>query len=291
MTDQGRETDTLVLAAVRRLMRPVVRALIHFGVTYPALCQVLKSLFVEVAAADFPLAGKEQTDSRITLLTGVHRKDVKRLRQDPAEAAALPHAASLGAQVLGVWLGDPAYSDAGGQPRVLPRTSDTEGEPSFDRLVSSVSKDVRPRAVLDDWVASGIVRVLPDDHLALDARAFVPRADFTGLAYYFGRNLRDHAAASAHNLIGHGRPMFERAVFYDRLTEGSVAALEAAARERGMALLTELNRQALAHADRDEGRSDADRRFTVGVYAYFGPDRPDGPDGTDTAVPTGEAVS
>jgi hypothetical protein len=46
--------------------------------------------------------------------------------------------------------------------------------------------------------------------------AFVPRDDFADLAYYFGRNLRDHIAASGHNLAGNEPPMLERAVYYEK---------------------------------------------------------------------------
>ena len=66
--------------AVRALLRPLVRLLISKGVGLPAFMELVKDAYVDVAVNEFPVGEKKQTDSRISLLTGVHRKDVKRLR-------------------------------------------------------------------------------------------------------------------------------------------------------------------------------------------------------------------
>ena len=50
----------------------------------------------------------------------------------------------------------------------------------------------------------------------------MPRQGFDELAFYFGRNLAEHIAASAHNLAGEEAPLLERAVYYDGLTPDSV---------------------------------------------------------------------
>ena len=72
-----------VQQALTRVLRPLVKLMLAQGITYPAVSEVLKELFVEVADRDFRIAGKAQTDSRVSLLSGVHRKDVKRLRENP----------------------------------------------------------------------------------------------------------------------------------------------------------------------------------------------------------------
>lgn len=71
-----------LVGAVEKILRPMVRVLLTHGLTYTWLTGLLKPIFVEVAMRDFHVPGKAQTDSRITLLTGVHRKDVKRLREE-----------------------------------------------------------------------------------------------------------------------------------------------------------------------------------------------------------------
>ena len=61
-----------LFAAILKLLRPLVRMFLHFNITYPVLSQLLKAIYVEVAERDFPIFGKPQSDSRITLLTGIH---------------------------------------------------------------------------------------------------------------------------------------------------------------------------------------------------------------------------
>ena len=69
-----------LVRALRRLLRPLVRLLLAKQVTYPFLANLLKAVYVEVAEREFAIAGKSQTTSRLSLLTGIHRKDAERLR-------------------------------------------------------------------------------------------------------------------------------------------------------------------------------------------------------------------
>ncbi|MBY6261144.1 hypothetical protein EI613_04280 [Azospirillum sp. 412522] len=265
----GAAPPPALLTAVRRLLVPLVRTLIGFGISWPMLANLLKSVYVEVAERGFALPGKPMTDSRITLLTGVHRKDVSQIRSaPPAAEAAAAAAPSLGAQVLSRWLTDAAFLDADGRPAPLSRGSGSGSGSSFETLVTGISKDIRPRALLDELLHAGLVTERPDGLLDLAEAAHVPRGDLDKLAYYYGRNLADHLAASGHNLAGGMPPFLERALAYDRLSPESVAVLRREADRLGMAMLVELNRMAADLADGDAGRDDAGHRFTAGLYLY-----------------------
>src|SRR5580700_8148994 len=164
----------MLLRPVRRLLRPLVRLLIQRGVTFPAVADVLRSLYVEVAAHELLTEPRARTDSRISLLTGVHRKEIRRWRSETHEPDAVPPVITRTSQIIARWLREAEYVDAEGQPRALPRLPRPEGGPSFEGLVQSVTSDVRPRAVLDDWLNHGIVTVDAADHVVLDTAAFVP---------------------------------------------------------------------------------------------------------------------
>lgn len=244
------------------------------GVTYPQLMEMLKGLFVDVAERDFRLAGKAQTDSRISLLSGVHRKDVRRLRAALRDSAEhVPGNVSLGAQLVAAWISREPYVDAAGQPRPLPRLAKGAGEASFEGLVSGVSKDIRSRAVLDEWLRLGVVSLNEHDEVVLSTEAFVPQQGFEEKAFYFAHNLHDHAAAAAHNLTGAGVPWFERSVHYDALAGESIERLRELGARAGMDALQKLNREAMACEQRDAGAAPA-QRFTFGVYFYSAPTRP-----------------
>ncbi len=275
-----------VIAAVRRVLVPLVRTLIGFGVSWPMLSGLVKAVYVDVAERDFALPDKPMTDSRITLLTGVHRKDVSQLRSAaPSPDAVAAASPTLGAQVLGLWLGHDDYRDAYGAPRPLPRVPRTAGEVSFESLVTGVSKDIRPRALLDELLHAGLVRERADGLLDLVVAAHVPRGDIDKLSYYYGRNLADHLAAAGHNLAGGGPPFLERAMFHDGLTAESVATLRREMEEVGMAMLIHLNRIATDLAAQDDGREAAIHRFTAGLYSFSADDGARAPESVSAAPP------
>nr|WP_108257798.1 DUF6502 family protein [Mangrovicoccus ximenensis] len=85
-------TDETFRAAVDRILRPLVRAMIGRGLAYPQLAELLKPLFIEQALRHFGLPGRRMTDSRISVLTGLQRRDIRSLR----EASEAPRAAERG---------------------------------------------------------------------------------------------------------------------------------------------------------------------------------------------------
>jgi hypothetical protein len=261
-----------LLPALRRLLRPLIRLLIARGVTYPMLTDLLKRLYVQVALRDFGLGDAAPTDSRVTLLTGVHRKDVHRLRAGPqGDAGLMPESVALGTQLVAAWITRPEFTDARRNPRPLPRLASQGGGRSFEALVASVSKDIRPRSVLDEWRRLGIVTLDDKDRVVLRTSAFVPSKDFDAMAFYLGHNVHDHIAAAAHNLLGEGVPYLERSVHYDALDPKSVQALAALAKTAGMKALQALNRKAMASEARDRNSRAQKRRFTFGIYFFEAP--------------------
>ncbi|MEE7491834.1 DUF6502 family protein [Methylobacterium oryzae] len=253
-------------APLARLLRPLVRLLVARGITFPALTDLLRELYVNVAESDFALAGKEQTDSRVSLLTGIHRKEVRRLRGAGAPVSAVPAVVSRTSRIIARWIADPAFTDARGQPLKLPRTAEG-GAPSFESLVAGVTRDLRPRAVLDEWLDRGLAFTDPQDRIVLAEAAYVPRGDGAEgpQLYYFGRNLHDHIAAAVANILGDAPRFLERAVHYDGLSKDLAIRLEARAREIAMEALQQANREAHAACETDPGGT---HRWNFGLYVY-----------------------
>jgi len=272
-----------MLSALRRIMRPLVRLMLRKGVTYTMFTDVLKEVFVDVAHREFRLDDKVPTDSRISLLTGVHRKDVRRLRSESdASSAALPENITLGAQLVNVWTRSPPFCSEAGQALALPRLASVGGECSFDALVAKVSTDIRGRVVLDEWLRLGVVRLDDQDRVHLEAQAFVPQKGFDEKAAYFGHNLHDHACAAVHNLSGEGLPFFERSVHYDALTPGSVDTLREAVSQDGMQTLLAFSRLAAELENTDEPSHGQRQRITVGLYFYSEATDPDSSKAADS---------
>ncbi|EJM96445.1 hypothetical protein PMI34_00552 [Pseudomonas sp. GM74] len=274
---QSSTLPTSLLKALRHVMRPLVRLMLRKGVTYLVFADLLKEVFVEVADREFRLGEKAPSDSRISLLTGVHRKDVRRLRStgDPA-ASMLPENITFGAQLVNAWASAPFCNDAG-QPQPLPRLASVGGDRSFDALVAKVSTDIRARVVLDEWLRLGIVRLDEKECVHLEAQAFVPQKGFDEKAAYLGHNLHDHACAAVHNLSSEGPAFFERSVHYDALAPMSVEALREAVASEGMQALLSFNRLAAELEFRDLPSLEPRQRITVGLYFYTEASDPNSP--------------
>jgi hypothetical protein len=259
---------------LKGLLRPLVKAMIAHGLTAPAVYRTLKEVFVEVAESDFAIEGRPATDSRISMLTGVHRKDVRAIREAAeGDGARQRRQVTAMASVVGRWMADPETTDAAGAPLPLPRQ--TEEGPSFEALARSVSTDIRPRTVLDELVRQGLVREdAATGRLVLAAEAFVGPAETGQKVHFFAQNVGDHIAAATENLLsGEGDPPFmERAVFYNRLAPASVDAIEAEAREEGAALLGRLNRLAFERQSADRDAPGTAERFRFGLFFYRAPE-------------------
>ena len=133
-----------MLRAAGQLLRPLVRLLMQGGVTFPALAELLRRLYVEIAVTDLLTGRGASTDSRVSLLTGIHRKEIRRLRAARCGLEAAPVSLGVASQVVARWLGSPLFAGPDGAPLVLPRATAAAAEPSFDGLVAAVTTDIPP---------------------------------------------------------------------------------------------------------------------------------------------------
>ncbi len=257
----------LALQAAVRLSGPLIELLVREGVSYSQFASSLKNAFVGAAEQVLCAAGAKVTDSSLSTLSGVHRKDVRVWReagQAPAKAKNL----SAAMETFARWSADPDYLDQRGKPLAL----DAHGKSrSFDALAYAISKDVRPNVILQELLRLGLARRVDGDQgkIELCTEAFVPKSGTPEMMQLFADNVGDHIAAAASNIAG-SAPMLEQSVFGDGFTDESIAALSDLSRKLWASGAKEFVRQALALNRRDEGRPNADRRFRFGMYCYRG---------------------
>jgi Family of unknown function (DUF6502) len=274
MTKKTTELGTTLevsIRALRKIFRPIIKYMIAQGINFPAVTQLLKALYVEVANDDFALEHRRATDSRVSMLTGIHRAEVKRLTDEqssPNEDA--PVAVSLGGQVVARWISDPTYLDANGNPIPLARHASEGGAVSFESLFASIRSDIRSRPILDEWLRLGVVELDNQDRVCLKHKAYVPEKGSEEKAFYFGQNIHDHLAVSVNNMLGASPSQLERSVYYHRLTPASVETLQKLATDIGMRAIQEVNRLAIELDRIDAGRPEATQRMNFGLYFYSG---------------------
>jgi hypothetical protein len=268
-------TDTtasgIVLAGVLRLLVPLVRLLIQHGVRYTAFAAALKPVFIDAARAELAATGKARTDSALTLLSGVHRRDIREMTRAPAPAASTaadqgPAALGLVGQVVARWMSDTGFRGRAGRPRTLLRGS---GADSFDALVARVSSDVRPRALLDEMLRLGVAEE-DGDGVRLVLSGLAPKPGMAEGATLMAQNLGDHAAAAAANLRGEAN-FLEQALYVDEITEASAATLHKAALAAWKQAFKTVAAEAHQRFDADAAALPAHERrhrARFGVYFY-----------------------
>lgn len=260
------ETAELALRHAAEILAPLARWLLRSGVAYPAFADRLKQVFVDAAAAELVRGGAPVTQSSLSVLSGVHRKDVRTLTAAEAPAAAPAPGVPLASQVYTRWLADPAYRLPDGAPRRLPRNG---AAPSFDALSRGLSTDVHPRTVLAELLRLGVVE-LDGDEVVPRGNLFVPLAGQAELLALFAANTADHLAAAVHNLGGGEPRLLEQSVFADGLSASSAAQLGRLAREAWEKAFVMMVAQATERVDADRGRGGR-HRMRFGAYYYTEP--------------------
>lgn len=256
------EHARLALREAAVLMAPVAQWLLRHGVSYPAFADLLKTVFLEAARGELERGDAKPTQSALSMLSGVHRKDVRTLAQAPASARSAPRP-PLSAQVFTRWLTDPRWRGADGKPRALPRAG---GRRSFESLCFELSNDVHPRTVLDELLRLGAV-ALDGEHVVVRAASFVPTARLDEMTALFSASASDHIAAAVSNLTTSAPRFLEQSVYADGLTPVSIDLLQDAARQAWAAAFEAVVTRARERVDLDRV-TDGDRRMRFGVYFF-----------------------
>jgi hypothetical protein len=282
-------------AAIRRLLRPVVREMIASGLTYTTFNQLVKQLFLEVAAEDFALPFKRLTDSRLALVTGISRKEISQLRRRRQGAADMPEVEeSIVTHVIGRWMAGPPFATPDGIPRRLRYESADPNAVSFARLVRELGSDIPVRAVLDELLHIGSAALLPDGEVELRREVHIPAGDSEGKLVLLGSDTAELFSTIMHNIDPGEAPWLQRKVAYDNIGGDALPALREEARHAGLDFVRRAN-ALLSSYDRDrhpEAPGGHRSRVVVGVYYFEEPVVDSGPapqpldDRTDDSRPT-----
>jgi hypothetical protein len=266
----GLPEPALAAEAIQQMLLPMARLMIDHGLQLTPMVELLKKALVEEAVGAFGLADKGSSDTRIALLTGVHRKDVKRLRGQVPTAETPPPMVPVAASVVARWISEPRFLNADRSPRSLARTpgKSLPGEPDFTTLVAEVSRDVGARAVLDELLRLGVVDVDTEAQVHLKSSAFVPQEGLRESFHFLAANVSDHLGAAVHNLSPDRTtpPMLEQSAFSQDLTAHQSAELHRLARQAwGEALQRFLQAAAVAE-QRSQAATEPKFRVRFGVY-------------------------
>jgi len=263
-------TPGALLEAVASVLAPLVRLLIARGVTYQAANEMLKRVYVRAGQKHFnqETTRGQTTGTQLSLITGLNRKEIRRLTDEALQSAAPESVTSFAAAVHAAWLTQRRFCERSGAPRVLPQR--TKGKhPSFGDLVRSVTTDHRPAALLEELRRLELADVNEQGDVVLRVQPFLPRRSAQDRLSPLAENLADHASAGVSNVLANEPPYLDRYLFSDALSEESVAHLQQLARDKWAQIHDDLIKEAVRHeaADSAAGRT-TDYRIRVGMYFY-----------------------
>lgn len=268
MSDPSLDTNKTLSAALKKVLSSLVRLVVRFGITYPEFLELLKRVYVQEVQRDLEQKKEKVTISRISVVSGVHRKDVKRFVEEP-DLDTIPEKASLTARLVSLWLGDSRFVDDDGEPKALRK----QGDSSFEELVSSISKDIRARTIIDEWLERGLIKAVKDGYV-LQQEALYPSDDLSTKLSFFARNTSNHIAACEYNLQHSDHTYPERSVYYNQLSQASVDQLQEYISKESHQLLVKVNKKAQAFAEVDDAQGGGQHRFILGAYFYREQEQP-----------------
>jgi hypothetical protein len=270
----SKELRSRILDALERLLEPIVLLLLKSGITWKEFADLAKVKFVQVATNEFGIRGRPTNASRVAILTGIDRRDVRKLRVGAAE----PHAVAPGfmskpTQVLAGWFHDPSFRTASGQPRDL---HVSEGEDSFAALVRRYVPGIPHVAMIKELRAVGAVEELPDGRLRVLKRNYIPRELSDNQIRLWGSVLQDVGTTLEHNLMRKAseRPRFERRALSLTVERKALPEFEAFLAAEGQAFLERIDDWLAAHQANPSTSERAPLRVGAGIYEILEEPRP-----------------
>ena len=273
-----------LFSAVIRILRSLVRIFLRNGLPFGVFAELARWVYVDVAHKEFGIKGRKQTDSRVSILTGMSRKEVRRLRtmQQPEGKMEIDRY-NRAARVIAGWRRDKRFHDKSGRPRSLT----VEGSsPNFNDLVKTYSGDVPARAIIDELIEVKAVQKTRDNRIRLISKAYLPVGDTAKMHNILGADVSLLIDTIDHNTRSdRDGTRIQRKVAYDNVPVEAVEEIRNLSSKEGQRLLERLDKKISAH-DRDTNPDvkGTGRKFVgVGIY-YFEQD-------SDQQPPAGEGGS
>ena len=228
--------------ALTLMLKPLVRLLIAQGVTHAEFAETAKEVYVESALRDFEIEGKVNK-SRVAILTGLTRKEVKNVIDRVITESDTDKNYSRPERVLAGWFDDPVYTGPYGIPLDLPYADSGKEEPSFVDLVKSFSGDMAPKQMLHELLRSGSVIELDGRYKAV-RRNYVHEALSPKLIRRLGEIGYRVFSTAAKNIDkqAEGSGYFDRQVFANEgCTDNVIEMFDQYIKERGQRFLEEID--------------------------------------------------
>lgn len=259
-----------LLAAYKRLMRPLVRLLLRSGISHGEFMEVTKDVFVDVASRDFQMPNRKMTQARIAIVTGLTRKEVSRVLQK--HDGSDPLLTNLGrvTRLLAGWHTDPEFTGPYGLPLELKYDSGRNRD--FIELARRYSADMPPRAMLDELLRIGVVKEDDFGILKVLTRTYLPTVEAPDSLDRMSSAVKHFVETLDYNRVESDpdRRLFERTVVADEgISSEDLPAFTAFIGRKSQLLLEEIDNWLTKLDSSRLRKSDVVVRTGLGIYHYI----------------------
>jgi len=257
-----------LLNAFRRVLRPLIRILVRSGVRYDEFLDLIRGVYVETAVRDGLGDGSRPTRARISVSTGVARRDVDRFIDNEGDVPVVQKSLTRTLmEVLHTWHTDPQFVGPYGIPLELERN--TNKGRSFRELVHFINPSIAEADALDELVRLRAVVLSGETHVRVISRALIPVEEMSQAQLeLFGSALTRLADTLQFNMDHRNTSKrLEQAVISDRgLPRDVVPVFEKYVRERVTELLVEIDNWLSPYS---AGTSEPKERVGLAVFQFI----------------------
>jgi len=247
------------------MLAPLVRVLLRHGVSHAEFASWAKQTYVKEAHSNFGIDGKNPTVSRLAIVTGINRKEVKRILDLPADVVPALAKHNRAIRVVTGWLQDNEFKGNDGEPMPLIYG---DADSSFNQLVKRYGGDVPARAVLDELSRVGTVTE-ENNTITLAAKGYVPHESEEAMLDLFATSARDLLTTLDHNVSGEGRSRLQMSVAYDDVGAEGLNTFRKLSSKKALALLQELDGELSQHDRSVNPKAGGTGRYRTGLGVYL----------------------
>jgi hypothetical protein len=258
-----------ILGAFLVAMRPVAKILLRFGVGYREFAEITKTAFVDVATSEYGLRGRPTNISRVAVMTGLTRKEVRRIREKigNGDQSVVVRATPL-SEILHRWHADSEFLDETGRPAVLPFTG---ASGSFSNLVKRFGGDIPPGAMRTELKRVGAVRESKGGYLEVVSRTVHPKGAHEKLVTAMVHAVYPLISTVAHNVNPdrEGEGWAQMSTYSQTIRKSDVPRLRRISFDRLSEVAESIDDLFMAYETLHENDESASDQNTVAVGVFY----------------------
>lgn len=256
MPDSNFAQSNIALKNVLKIMGPLVSWLLKSGVGYSKFSQALKYVFYYEAKKELEYLKQKKTDSSISLLSGINRREVCLFNQKHPEQLKTTYSSpSIPARIVTLWI----------QKKWHKQIAFNGEEVSFETLAKEISQDKHPRAMLQELIRLGLVTE-SNNTVFLHTESFTPSNSLSYSQKLLSQSVFDHLSCGISNIFISQNMYLEQNLQANELTEESIQELKDYSNQLWQEYSQKMINKALQCTQRDEGNVNACHRFSLGIY-------------------------